>query len=94
MSVCKNIVFILFRKLLRVFDIRQDTTIIPKGLYCYEPDIRKNELKDRSDTTYYVKPCKYYRKLGKEYNGCSYLGVITNDVVFGDQCKLCDENID
>jgi len=25
--------------------------------------------------TYYVIPCKYYKTLGKQLNGCKYLGI-------------------
>ena len=42
--------------------------------------------------TYYVIPCKYYKTLGKRWNGCKYLGIITDDFVFDDQCKMCGQN--
>lgn len=61
---------------------------IPDGVYCYIPDIEKN--KTRKDFgVYYTKPCVYYKTLGNGYNGCAYLGIITDDDVFDDQCKMC-----
>jgi len=65
-------------------------SVIPEGPYCYEPDDEKNA--NNSSSTYYVKPCKYYRILGKQFNGCQYYGEITDDFVFGDKCKMCDIN--
>ena len=87
----KNLTNILWWKLLFLFGVKRSPLPIPEGMYCYEPDIEKN--KNRKDKIiYYVKPCKYYKTLGRRYNGCSYLGVITDDVALGDQCKICDEN--
>lgn len=78
-------------KLLRIFGVRRSTLLIPKGMYCYTPDIEKNEA-IKSCTTYYIKPCKYYKTFWGRYNGCSYLGVITDDPTFDDQCKICGVN--
>ena len=87
----KNLANMLWWKLLFLFGVRRSTLPIPKGMYCYTPDIEKN--KTRKDcTTYYIKPCKYYKTLGRRYNGCSYLGIITDDMTFDDQCKMCGEN--
>ena len=30
--------------------------------------------------------------LGKNKNGCRFLGEITDDMVFDDQCKICNIN--
>lgn len=88
----KNVLIVLLSRILLFFNIKKDNSPIPEGMYCYEPDIEKN--KNRKDfSKYYIKPCKYYKRISKNYNGCSYLGVITDDMVFDDQCKLCNENL-
>lgn len=86
----KKITSVIYGRLLRFLNIKRDDTVIPQGMYCYTPDIEKNKNKKDGDYKYYVKTCKYYKRLGRDYNGCSYLGIITDDDVFGDQCKLCN----
>ena len=68
-----------------------DPSVIPQGLYCYIPDIKKNE-KRKDWSVCYIIPCPYYKTLGKTWNGCMYLGIITDDMIFDDQCKMCSEN--
>lgn len=38
----------------------KDTSVIPKGPYCYVPDVEKNANKDENDPVYYTKPCPYF----------------------------------
>ena len=83
----RNLANLLWWKLLILFGVRRSASPIPEGVYCYEPD-----YVDTKTFTYYVKPCKYYKNLGHGWNGCSYLGIITDDPVFDDQCKMCSEN--
>ena len=64
--------------------------LFQKVQYCYTPDYEKNKIAE--SFTYYVIPCKYYKTLGKRWNGCKYLGIITDDFVFDDQCKMCGKN--
>lgn len=91
-----NITNMLWWKLLILFGVRRSISPIPEGMYCYAPNDEKNCANDDSlnnnGGTYYIKPCKYYKTLGRRFNGCSYLGIITNDMVFNDQCKMCSEN--
>lgn len=87
----KNFISILYSKLLILVCIRHSTSVIPEGQYCYTPDYEKN--KNAESFTYYVIPCKYYKTLGKRWNGCKYLGIITDDFVFDDQCKICNEKM-
>jgi hypothetical protein len=86
----KNFASMLYSKLLLLFGVRHSTSVIPEGPYCYTPDYEKNKIAE--SFTYYVIPCKYYKTLGKKWNGCKYLGIITDDFVFNDQCKMCGEN--
>jgi hypothetical protein len=86
-----NLINVLWWKFLFLFGVKRSASPIPIGMYCYTPDIEKNEKRENF-STYYIKPCKYYKKLGREYNGCSYLGIITDDMTFDDQCKMCGEN--
>ena len=87
----KNLVNMLWWKLLFLFGVRRSALPIPEGMYCYSPDIEKNKAK-KDFSTYYINPCKYYKNLGRRYNGCSYLGIITDDMTFDDQCKMCGVN--
>lgn len=70
---------------------RLDTNNIPRGVYCYEPDLERN--KNREDNVYYVKPCKYYRYVDG-ISVCLYESFIGSDVCLDDQCKICSENSD
>lgn len=92
----ENLVNMLWWKLLILFGVRRSALPIPEGMYCYAPDNEKNCANEDSINnhggTYYIKPCKYYKTLGRRFNGCSYLGIITDDCVFDDQCKMCCEN--
>lgn len=89
----KNYIIILWSKTILFFGYEYDKTKIPSGLYCYEPDLVKN--KNRKDfSAYYIIPCPYYLTLGKYTNGCKFYGVITDDIIFNDQCKICDINYD
>lgn len=86
----KNLASMLYSKLLLLFGVRHSTSVIPVGPYCYTPDYEKNKIAE--SFTYYVIPCKYYKTFGKRWNGCKYLGIITDDFIFDDQCKMCDKN--
>lgn len=33
-----------------------------------------------------------HKTIGRRWNGCEYLGIITDDFVFNDKCKMCGEN--
>jgi hypothetical protein len=82
---------VYFWKMLLFFGIEQSSKPIPKGYYCYVPDIEKN--KTVNDGSYYIKPCKYYRSVEGELNaGCTYVGYIGFDPSLGDQCKICETN--
>ena len=88
----RNWVIMIWSKLLIFFGFKYSNKFIPEGMYCYTPDIEKNN--DRENfSVYYIKPCKYYKSLSRDYNGCMYLGIITDDLVFNDQCKLCSDNL-
>lgn len=88
----KNYISIIIAKVKLFFGYEYDKAKIPNGLYCYSPDMEKNKNKQENDYSYYIIPCPYYKTLGKYNNGCKYLGCITNDFIFGDQCKICGEN--
>jgi hypothetical protein len=80
----------LYSKLLLLFGVIHSNSVIPFGQYCYTPNHEKN--KASKTFAYHIIPCKYYKTLGKKLNGCKYLGIITNDFIFDDQCKMCNEN--
>jgi len=90
-----NFVSLLFSKLLvYFFNFKYNNSVIPNGPYCYIPDIEKNNNKDKSDYSYYIKTCPYYKIINSRYCGCKYLGIITDDFLLKDQCKFCGENDD
>ncbi|MCK9575615.1 MAG: hypothetical protein WC979_01095 [Candidatus Pacearchaeota archaeon] len=80
----------------KLFNMKFDETVIPEGPYCYEPDFEKMNKKSADDYTYYTKHCPYSIYLGRwrgiPINGCSYLGMVTDDDVFADSCKACCVN--
>ena len=80
----KNFVSVVYSKLLLFFGTSHSPSVIPKGEYCYGINLKEGA----------VIRCPYYKPLGKELNGCKYLGVITDDSIFDDMCKICNENLD
>lgn len=87
----KGWISILYNNILVYFGKKHNKDVIPKDIpYCYVPDIEKNKNKVANDTSYYIKPCPYYKSLGNDYNGCKYMGIVTDDMTFDDQCKICD----
>ena len=85
----KNIITILISKVRLKFGFSFDETKIPEGLYCYSP---KKFPSKETNWVYEITPCKYFKPITKSYNGCQFLGVITEDPFFDDQCKICGEN--
>jgi hypothetical protein len=91
---------LLWSKVRIYFGHEYDKSVIPRGMYCYAPDFEKNsELKDGcfdedGKFHYYIKPCPHYKWINDRYRGCKYLGMITDDFIFADQCKSCGENYD
>lgn len=91
----KNIISVLFGKLLLPFGFKYDNSVIPEGPYCYVSDVARNKIKKEGEAgVYYIIPCKYFIILSKRWRACKYLGIITDDFVFRDQCKMCGENDD
>ena len=90
----KNWIVMLWAKILILFGRKYDESVIPKNIpYCYTPDDEKN--KGEYNGVYYVKPCPYYKTLGKTWDGCKFLGVIARcDLLLSDQCKICGINED
>ena len=91
----KNTIIMVWYWLLAKVGYKLSTDPIPDDTYyCYVPDVERNEVSRKffgEKGVYYTKPCPYYIPLGKEYTGCAFLGVITDDMIFGDQCKICGE---
>ena len=75
---------VVYSKLLLFFGLSHSPSVIPNGEYCYGINLKQGV----------IIRCPYYKPLGKELNGCKYLGIITDDSIFDDMCKICDENID
>lgn len=73
------------------FGYHKDDSVIPKNTpYCYELDEEKNASNPISG--YWIKPCKYYRNLGKTGSACTYCGFMGWDPCLSDQCKICGIN--
>ena len=78
---------VMFWSILKVrLGFRYPKDPIPTGLYCY----RMVEVPSRTNN-YNGKytHCPYYVHLGGSTNGCKYVGRITGDPSFDDQCKIC-----
>jgi hypothetical protein len=82
-----------YRLLYKLFKYELSTDGIPKDTpYCYLPDIERNEnaRKNGEYGVYYTKPCTHYRYLkGQLRGGCVYTGIVGDDLLLGDQCKVC-----
>lgn len=88
----KNFFSLIISKIVIFFGYKYDESVIPNGSYCYTPDNEKNNNKDINIYTYYTIPCKYYKEINREWNGCKFCGIITDDYVFDDKCKICEIN--
>ncbi len=71
----------------------KDSTLIPKGPYCYVLDFEKNANKEKDDTKYYTKTCPYWSYVeddGVKICHCSFLneGGIPNETSEEDFEKL------
>lgn len=88
-----NYISVIYSKIIIFFGYKYNKSVIPMGFYCYEPDSTKNPMETiPKDGIYYIVPCPYYKSMGRGINGCKYLGIITDDMVFDDQCKICSVN--
>lgn len=86
-----DLLIMLWSKIIIFLGYQFDKSIIPKGThYCYLPDYDRND--GNNPDIYYTIPCKYRKHIGNKYVGCQYLGIITDDLTFGDACKMCGEN--
>ena len=74
----------IWAEMLVHFGHKYDKSVIPKNIqYCYTPLKYENNV-------YRVKPCPYYKTLGKTWDGCKFLGLIAkDDLLLSDQCKIC-----
>lgn len=75
--------------IIKFFGYKYNEDLIPKGTpYCYLPDVEKNK-ENNDSSTYYIKPCPYYRYVSTNLRGCKFLGCIVDDFLLYDQCKIC-----
>jgi hypothetical protein len=83
----KNILNVLWSLIRTKLGHKYSEEEIPAGSYCYKavesPSVINNWV-------YKTKKCTYYKTLPKGYNACKFLGVVTDDLTFDDQCKICD----
>lgn len=82
-----------YSKLLNIFNVKRNTSLIPKGMYCYTFD-GTSGTDDSGYTWFGTNSCKYYRSMKGMKAGCTYIGFIGWDPCLGDQCKICGENKD
>jgi len=88
-----NLIGLFWSKVLLYFGHKYDEDVIPYGQYCYKPDDEKNKNYGKDGKfIYYTKSCKYYKVINKKWNGCKYYGIITDDSIFDDRCKICNIN--
>lgn len=86
----RNLLSVVYSKLLLLFGVKHNTSVIPKGEYCYTYTTKASRLV----VSYIMTDCPYYKPISKKWNGCKYLGIITDDFIFEDKCKICNENLD
>ena len=83
----------LFTKLQRLFGYKKDTSVIPKGYYCYQDDddmLTNENGEPKAVGGYY---CKYYRhSLRPTHAGCTYLGFLGEHDLLSDSVKICGIN--
>lgn len=83
MFYTKNIFNVLWSLIKTKLGYKYSKEEIPDGPYCYKLlSVNKGKCK--------IKKCTYYKTLPKGYNACKFLGVVTDDFIFDDQCKICD----
>lgn len=90
-----NIISLLWSKIISGFGYKYDESVIPYGPYCYKPDDKRNiNYGKDGEFVYYTIPCRYYKIINKNWNGCKFYGIITDDYLFDDRCKMCNINIE
>ena len=89
----KNLEKVLISKTRNLAGLKYDTSVIPKGIYCYEYDKKTTEmLIDEWDNGFYVRVCPYHTSLNKKTACCLYTGKITKDEEFINKNKNCNIN--
>jgi hypothetical protein len=71
----------------RLFRVKKDTSVIPPGEYCC-----CYVQRSMSSLGCRVYVCPYFRNYDDDRSACLYLGLISDDPVFVDMCKICDIN--
>lgn len=83
----KNILSVIYNIIRTSLGHKYSEEEIPEGPYCYKaveaPCVGNKWV-------YKTKKCTYYKTLPKGYNSCNFMGVITDDLTFDDQCKICN----
>lgn len=82
-----------YTKLLSLFGVTKDSSVIPEGKYCYVSDRERNTNDPHPNGGIWVKTCKYHR--GTKRTGgiaCTYTGHFGFDMCLYDQCKICGVN--
>lgn len=77
----KNLLSIYYSIIRRFLGYKYPINVIPEGLYCYT----------WIEEIYVI--CPYFKRIDENYVGCKYLGIISDDLIFNDQCKICNKNL-
>jgi hypothetical protein len=88
-----NIINSIFGLIRIKLGIKYSEDKIPHGPYCYKLNRSSDGkliLPPVNAGIGFIEPCIYYKTLPNDYNSCKFLGIITDDYIFGDQCKICD----
>lgn len=89
MKTIGRFIFAYWIKFRMLLGYKPSAEPIPKGPYCYTP-----KSVDFKTGVYHINPCPYYMTINKRWNACNFLGEVTDDMVFDDQCKMCGEKQD
>jgi hypothetical protein len=97
-----NIINSIFGLIRIKLGIKYSEDKIPHGPYCYKlnrssdgklilpPVTKRCKSIVYAGISIRIEPCIYYKTLPNDYNSCKFLGIITDDYIFGDQCKICE----
>ena len=85
------IIEILYHKILKFFGKKKDTSVIPKGMYCYVFNGENGVLPD-GRTYQGITMCPYYRYGSKGNTACTFIPWYGFEPGHYDQCKICGIN--
>jgi len=89
----KNLGKVIISKTISIVGLKLDTSVIPKGEFCYEYNKQATDaLIDEWNTGFYIRICPYHLTLNEKYCYCMYTGKFVKDKGIKDKTKNCNIN--